>query len=258
MLFDIQNIEGFIFMLVRISAALMAMPIFGQQGIPRMLKVSLALAITLLLFPVVPHASPAGEGALFGFLVLILKETVCGLVIGYAINYVFYAVEFAGAIIGYQAGFAIVSSIDPMTNSRNPVLGRVQYILVVLLFFLLNGHHLFLSGLAQSFETIPLGMVQIHQPFLTWTLSIITGITATAVMVVAPIMVALILTDVGLGILARVAPQMNIFVVGFSLKVGIVLLLMSSGMGAFAWLFTKHFSEFRHQFFILLKLLGPV
>lgn len=245
-------------MLVRISAAFMAMPIFGQRGIPRTLKVSLALAMTLLLFPVVPHASPVGEGALFGFFVLILKETVCGLVIGYAINFVFYAVEFAGAIIGYQAGFAIVASIDPMTNRRNPVLGRVQYILSVLLFFLLDGHHLFLSGLAKSFTTIPLGQIQIHESFLTWTLSIIAGISVAAVQVVAPIMVALILTDVGLGILARVAPQMNIFVVGFPLKVGIVLLLMSSGMGAFAWLYTKHFDAFRHQFMILLKLLGPI
>jgi flagellar biosynthetic protein FliR len=258
MLFEIQDIESFIFMLVRISAALMAMPIFGQQGIPRMLKISFALAITLLLFPVTPHASPAGEGTLFGYLVLILKESVCGLIIGYAINFVFYAVEFAGAIIGYQAGFAIVASIDPMTRRRNPVLGRVQYILAVLLFLMLNGHHLFLSGLAQSFATIPLGQVQIHEPFLTWTLSIIAGISVAAVQVVAPIMVALILTDVGLGILARVAPQMNIFVVGFPLKVGIVLMLMSSGMGTFAWLYAKHFDEFRHQFMVLIKLLSPV
>ncbi len=257
MLFEIPDVEIFALMLVRVTAALMAMPIFGQQGLPGGLKVGLGLLFTLLLFPVVPQALPAPSGSVLGIFVLALKETICGLLIGYAAGAVFYAVEFGGAIIGYQAGFSIVASIDPMTQNRNAVLGRVQYILVVLIFLTMNGHHLFLSGLARSFETIPLGMLHLDGSLMEWMVGIAAGVSETAIKLVAPIMVALLLTDIGLGILARVAPQMNIFVVGFPLKVGIVLLLMSSGMGALAWLFAGHFAEFTQRFMVLLKLLGP-
>ena len=258
MIFDIQDIEIFSLVLIRVTSTLVAMPIFGQQGIPRIVKVGLGLFLTFLLFPVVSQTVSPLQGSLVELSILALKEIACGLIIGYAANFVFYAVEFAGAIVGYQAGFAIVASIDPMTNARNPVLGRVQYIMVVLIFLTLNGHHFFLSGLAKSFETIPLGLLNFDHSLLAWTLSMAAGISETAVKLAAPVMVALIMTDIGLGILARVAPQMNIFVVGFPLKVGIALILMSSGMGAFAWLFTNQFYEFRHQFLTLLKLLGPV
>lgn len=256
MIFDTQDIEIFSLILIRVTSALIAMPIFGQRGIPRTVKIGLGLFLTFLLIPVIPQIGPAPQGSIAELFVLALKETVCGLLIGYAAHFVFYAVEFAGAIVGYQAGFAIVSSIDPMTNARNPVLGRVQYIMVVLIFLSINGHHFFLSGLAKSFETIPLGLLNLDRPLLAWTVSMAAGVSETAIKLAAPVMVALIMTDIGLGILARIAPQMNIFVVGFPLKIGIALLLLSSGMGAFAWLFTNHFYEFRHQFLTLIKLLG--
>ena len=257
MIFDIKDIEIFILMLVRVTAALAAMPIFGQQGLPSMLKAGLGVLFVLLLFPVVPHVFPGPKDSLIVMFVLAVKETICGLLIGYATNAVFWAVEFAGAIIGYQTGFSIVASIDPMTNIQNAVLGRIQYIMVALIFLSMNGHHLFLSGLAQSFEIIPLGTLHLNPHLLQWILGIAAGVSEMAIKLSAPIMVALLMTDVGLGILARVAPQMNIFVIGFSLKVGIVLVLMSSGMGTLAWLFTEHFSEFSRQFMVLIKLLGP-
>lgn len=258
MLLDINNIEIFILMLVRITAAITAMPIFGKQGLPRMLKAGLGVLLALLLFPIVPHALPGPKDSLANMFILALKETICGLLIGYATRAVFWAVEFAGAIIGYQAGFSIVASIDPMTSTRNAVLGRVQYIMVVLIFLSMNGHHLFLSGLAQSFEMIPLGALHLNRHLLEWLLDVAAGVSEMAIKLAAPIMVALLVTDVGLGILARVSPQMNIFVVGFPLKVGIVLILMSGGMGALAWLFAGHFGEFSQQFMVLIKLLGPV
>ena len=257
MLFDVQDIEIFALMLIRVTAAITAMPIFGQRGIPKTVKVGFGVILTLLLVPVIPQSGYAPQGALLGLFVLAVRETICGLLIGYAANFVFYAVDFAGAIVGYQTGFAMAASIDPMTNARNPILGRVQYVMVVLIFLTLNGHHFLITGLARSFETIPLGVFQFDRPLLAWTVSMAAGISETAVMLAAPVMVSLLLTDVGLGILARIAPQMNIFVVGFPLKVGLVLLLMSSGMGAFAWFFTRHFAEFRVQYLALMKLLGP-
>ena len=257
MIFDIKDIEIFILMLVRVTAALTVMPIFGQQGLPRMLKAGLGVLFALLLFPIVPHVLPGPKDSLIFMFILVLKETVCGLLIGYATRAVFWAVEFAGAIIGYQAGFSIVSSIDPMTRARNAVLGRVQYIMVVLIFLSMNGHHLFLSGLAQSFEMVPLGALHLDRHLLEWILDVAAGVSEMAIKLAAPIMVALLMTDVGLGILARVAPQMNIFVVGFPLKVGIVLILMSGGMGTLAWLFAGHFSKFGQQFMVLIRLLGP-
>jgi flagellar biosynthetic protein FliR len=258
MLFSTAQIEVFTLMLVRVTAALAAMPIFGQQVLPKPLKIGLGFFLTLLLFGAAPHPLPAPSGAVIEIFLLAIKETVCGLLIGFATQGIFYAVEFGGAILGYQTGFSIVASIDPMTQNQNDVLARIQYIFVTLIFLSINGHHLFLSGLAGSFETIPLGMVHLDRSLITWVVTMTTGISKAAVMLAAPVMVALLLTDIGLGILARVAPQMNIFVVGFPLKVGLVLLLMSGGMSTFAWLFVGHFGEFKNQFFVLLKLLSPV
>ncbi len=258
MLFDIQDIECFVLILVRVTAALAAMPIFGYQGLPGMLKVGLGFLFAQLLVGVVPHAVPAPSGALIEIFVLVVKETVCGLLIGYATQAVFYAVEFGGAIIGYQTGLSIISSIDPMTQNQNSVLERIQYIFALFILFSINGHHFFLTGLARSFETIPLGMIHLDRSFLTWAVATAAGISETAIMLSAPIMVALLLTDIGLGVLARVAPQMNIFVVGFPLKVAIVMLLMSTGMAAFGQVFLTHFVEFRESFLTLLRLIAPV
>jgi flagellar biosynthetic protein FliR len=257
MMFDVVQIEVFSLMLVRVTAALAAMPIFGQQALPSTVKIGLGFFLTMLLFGAVPHSLPATNGTIIEIFFIGIKETVCGLLIGFATQGIFYAVEFGGAILGYQTGFSIVSSIDPMTQNQNDVIARIQNIFVTLIFLSMNGHHLFLSGLAGSFETIPLGMIHVDRSLLAWTVTAMLGISKTAVMLAAPIMVALLMTDIGLGILARVAPQMNIFVVGFPLKVALVLLLMSGGMSGLAWLFAGHFGEFRNQFFVLLKLLSP-
>ncbi|MFH1009839.1 MAG: flagellar biosynthetic protein FliR [bacterium] len=257
MLVDIQDIERFVLILIRVTAALAVMPIFGQQGLPNVLKIGLGFLIAHLLSGVVSLSVPAPSGATIEIFLLAVKETVCGLLIGYATQAVFYAVDFGGAILGYQTGFSIVASIDPMTQNQNAVLQRIQYISAMLIFLTIDGHHLFLSGLARSFETIPLGGIHLDSSLLAWTVGIAAGISEAAIMLAAPIMVALLLTDIGLGVLARVAPQMNIFVVGFPLKVAIVLLLLSSGMTAFGRLFLGHFAEFRQSFFALLKLLAP-
>jgi flagellar biosynthetic protein FliR len=258
MLFDIQDIECFLLILVRVTAALAAMPIFGQQGLPGMMKVGLGFLFAQLLTGVVPHPAIAPSGALIEIFVLVVKETVCGLLIGYATQAVFYAVQFGGAMIGYQTGLSIISSIDPMTQNQNSVLERIQYIFALFILFSVDGHHFFLTGLARSFQTIPLGMIHLDHSFLSWMVTTAAGISETAVMLSAPIMVALLLTDIGLGVLARVAPQMNIFVVGFPLKVAIVLLLMSSGVAAFGHMFLSHFVEFRESFLTLLKVISPV
>jgi len=257
MFIDLPDIERFTLILIRVTSALAVMPIFGQQGLPRLLKVGLGFLVAHLLNGVVSLTVPAPTGVTAEIFLLAVKETVCGLLIGYATQAVFYAVDFGGAILGYQTGFSIVASIDPMTQNQNAVLQRVQYICAMLIFLTIDGHHLFLTGLARSFETIPLGGIHLSSSLLAWMVGIAAGISEAAIMIAAPIMVALLLTDIGLGVLARVAPQMNIFVVGFPLKVAIVLLLLSSGMAAFGQLFLGHFGEFRQSFFELLRLLAP-
>ena len=216
----------FFLVFVRVVSILALVPIFGSQTVPPQLKVAFALILTALLF--VPSVT---AGVSFGqqfslpfFGLLVVKEVMVGIAVGYVASMLFTALQFAGKLVDTEMGFGFVELMDPNTSESVTVWGQLQVILFTILFLSINGHYFMLLAIQRSFELIPLTAATLPGGKVAFHLTALTGgIFATALKFAAPIYVTLILSEVALGAVARTVPQINIFFVGMPLKIGIGL-----------------------------------
>jgi len=256
MLIDIHQIEFFVLVFIRIAAAFAVLPLFSHSATPTMVKAGLAGAIALLLVPTLSGTLPPPSGTILDFLLLASRETVCGILLGLAGQFLFYGVDVAGQLLGFQAGFSVVSSIDPNTESQSTVITQVYNLVVMLVFLAIDGHHAMLKAICDSFHQIPVGQLVVDGRFSQWMLAGVQTVMVDGIRLAAPLMVTLLLTDVGLGILTRVAPTMNVFVIGFPLKVSITLIMLSMTLGVVASIFSTQYMDYVHQIPSFLKLLS--
>jgi flagellar biosynthesis protein FliR len=255
MLVDIAQIEVFTLIFIRITAALAVLPVFSHTAVPAMAKAGLGAALTLLLMPAISGAVPASSGTIVDFFLLAIRETACGVLLGFVGQCLFWAVDVAGQLIGFQAGFSMASAIDPATEQQTTVVAQFYNMTALLIFITLNGHHVMLRAISDSLHAVPIGQLAIDARFQVWTVMMARQILADGIRLAAPIMVTLLLTDVGLGILTRIAPALHIFVIGFPLKVAITLLMMAITLQVVASIFTFEFTSFARGLPEILKLL---
>lgn len=241
--FEISSIEHLVLVFIRITAALAVMPVFGRRAVPSSLKAGLGLALALLIAPSVPTSSIAISGTIADYLLLGLRETLCGVMIGFAGQFLFFAVDICGRILGLQSGLSIVATIDPNSESQSDVLTQLYDMLAVLVFLSIDGHLMVLETLRASFDSVALGSVSIDGKLAEWSIAQAGIVLGHGIQMAAPMMVTLLLSDVALGILTRVAPTMNVFVLGFPLKIGITLLFASLTSGTIARIFAAQYGE---------------
>ncbi len=253
---DISQVELFVLLFIRITSALAVLPIFSNAAVAPMIKAGIGGVMALLLLPALPVSLPLSSGTIVDFFLLAVKEVLCGVLIGFAGQFLFWGVEIAGQLIGFQAGFSVVSSIDPNTESQSTVLTQVYNLTAMLVFISIDGHHMMLKAVADSFHVIPIGGLSVGPQMSEWTLNAARTVLADGVRLAAPLMVTLLLTDIGLGILVRVAPTMNVFVLGFPLKVGISLIMISITIGAVMSIFTHQYGEYARNLPGFMRLLA--
>ncbi len=200
---------------VRVGGLMLFAPILGSASLPAQVKIALTVAVTVLLCPSHPQF-PLAAGPL-AWLGVVSGEAVIGLLLGLAVQFVVEAAQVAGQIVGVQAGYSLVTLLDPQTQADTPVLASFNQLIALLMFLQLNVHHWLLRGLAASFAYLPPG-----QKFPLGSAGSILqaagGIWLAAVEMAAPVVVATLLVDVTLGFLAKAAPQMPVLFVGLSLK----------------------------------------
>lgn len=221
-------LAAFIFPLARILALIASSPIYGIKEVPARIKVGLALAITLIIAPTLDIPADLDPASAQGLFVL-MQQIIAGLIIGFAIRLIFAAVEMAGDIAGMQMGLGFASFYDPQNATFTPVVAQFLGIIASLVFLAADGHLYMLSALADSFQDFPIGAsVPSANAFRTiaeWGGSLFSH----ALQFSLPLIGALLITNLALGILTRSAPQLNIFAVGFpiTITVGFVTLLLS-------------------------------
>ncbi|MCX7779284.1 MAG: flagellar biosynthetic protein FliR [Negativicutes bacterium] len=223
----LQNQLGF-FLLVfcRISGIFTTAPIFGSRNVPTYAKSGLALALACLLAPIV-HTPNTSPDALPAYILIVMGELAIGIMIGYVASLVFSAVQIAGQLLDMQIGFGIINIFDPQSGQQMPLIGNFKYILALLVFLSTNGHHFLLTALTSSFKLIPVGSSIWNTAITAIFVDIVKGIFIIAFKISLPVLVAVFLTDIALGILARTMPQMNIFVVGVPGKIIVGVFVLS-------------------------------
>lgn len=231
--------EKFLLILLRVSGLVVVAPFFGHRNIPGTAKVGFIGLLAIILAPLVPSSTVNLDGNLVSIAAIAAKELAAGLLMGFSAMMLFLAVEIAGQIIGFQIGFAVMEVYDPGSAQTVSVLGQFQMFVALLIFLVIDGHHLLINAIVQSFYVVPLGQVSFTNASAEIVTRICIDVFAIAIKIGAPVIVTLFLTDAALGIIARTVPQMNVFIVGFPLKVGVGFLILGASFPFFNYVLTR-------------------
>jgi flagellar biosynthetic protein FliR len=229
----------FLLVVLRVSAVLIVAPIFGHHNYLNRAKVGLAFMVSLVIFPLVSAHHPLLPEGLYPYVFMMIREAVLGLVLGYAVLLLFVGIQFAGQFAGLQMGLDIVDVIDPHSSGQISIIGQYLNILAILILLTIDGHHLVLQGLARSFEVIPLGGIVLKEALMLKLIALSSEVFIIAIKISAPVVLALFLVSVALGVLARTVPQMNILVVGFPVQLAAGLGVLIASLPLFYLLMGK-------------------
>jgi flagellar biosynthetic protein FliR len=214
--------------LARILALIASAPITGNQQFPLTAKIGLAVLLTMLVAPTLPAPAALDPASAAGFMLLI-RETLIGLGMGFAMRVVFTGVQMAGDVIGLQMGLGFATFYDPQSSAEVPVIGQFLNLLATLAFLSLNGHLMLISTLVDTFHAVPLEAAGTATG--TWLLLAQWGgmIMRTAVMLSLPVIATLLVVNAALAVLTRAAPALNIFAIGFpvTILIGFIALLLT-------------------------------
>lgn len=217
----IGPVEAFVLIATRVLAVLATSPVMSIKSVPTPARLGLGLFTALVLVPVVTRDGAAASvqvtwAALAG-------EALVGALAGFASTLAYTAIQLGASLLDIQAGFSMASLYDPTLGSQGAILERFYGALAGLLFFQTDAHHLVIQALAELFTIVPLGTFSLSRIQPELLAQVATGSFVVAFELIFPVMVALLLADLALAVLARVAPQFGIFSIGLQLKVGLAL-----------------------------------
>ncbi|MBI2939770.1 MAG: flagellar biosynthetic protein FliR [Chloroflexi bacterium] len=227
--------ETFLLMFVRIATAYFLAPVLGNRSTPRLAKIAFAAVTTFILLPIHAPIHSSGGAATpatsLSFALLLAQEFLVGAVIGYSVQVLFAAIQMGGQLIGIQVGLNIATAIDPISAEQQiSYIDQFYAILTALVFLAIDGHHGLILALSRSFEVLPLNTFVFNEALEARLLALTAEMFAIALRIALPVLAALLLADVGMMIIGRMLPQMNVFLVGLPLKLGLGLFTMLLGL----------------------------
>jgi len=225
--------ERFLFVFFRVGAFILFAPILGSRQFPALAKIGFILLLSFTVYPMVAPLQASPTGGLLGLSLYLFLELLIGLAIAFATRLIFTAVQIGGTMVDFQMGFGVVNVIDPQTETQVSVTAQFQNIFTILIYLALNAHHTTILALVESFELIN----PLHMEFgglaMGFVMKLFAHTFVVGVKIAAPIMAILFFISVGLGLVARTVPQMNVFIVGFPLQIGVGLIMIGLSMPIF-------------------------
>jgi flagellar biosynthetic protein FliR len=231
-LLDTGDALLFLAILFRVSTALIMLPILGHRMIPARIRVVMAVGLSLLMaVSCREHAVWLGENRAL-FPLLLAREIMIGMIIGFVMNFIFVGHQIAGRFVDIQMGYGMANVVDPVSSISTSILSRFKGLLAIAIFLSIDGHHLLIQAIHNSLDLVPFEPALIGGAVYEGLLELSAGIFVISMKISAPVVVSLVLADVGIGIMARIMPQMNVFIVGFPVKIllGVGMLIVSVPM----------------------------
>ena len=221
---SVLQFQLYFLVLIRIVSFIVMSPLFFIKNIPSMVKVGFSLFLTILVYKLIPTNHITEEIHLVMFFIFTLRELIFGLALGFITQLLFMSIRMAGQLTDAQAGFAMASIYDPMSQNNVTLYGRMYYWLGLMLFFIINGHHYLIYAIISTFDFVPIGTISIEDFNIMGITSLFSRTFIAAVQIGIPIIMVIFLTDIILGIMARTVPQLNVFILGMPLKILVSLL----------------------------------
>ena len=241
-----QWLAGFMWPLLRIGAMFMAAPIFNIRQVPVRFRMLMAVLIALLVQPVLP-AAPAVQVFSSDAVLIAAQQILIGVTLGFIMQMAFQALIFGGQVMAYSMGLGFANMMDPANGVQVPVVAQFWLILAMLVFVMMNGHLVLISAIVDSFTVIPIAADGLTRAGAWELLSWASRMFAAGVLMAMPVIISLLLINIGMGVVSRAAPQLNIFAIGFpiTLLTGFLLIWMTLPhvMTGFGGLVTEAFDR---------------
>ncbi|MDY6986482.1 MAG: flagellar biosynthetic protein FliR [Thermodesulfobacteriota bacterium] len=243
---------GFLIFL-RVTAILMTVPFLSSKNIPLLFKVGLAISVSFILFPLLTLSDIPFVYDTIPFCMGVASEIGLGIVIGLSVRLLFAAIQLAGQLEGFQMGFALVNVMDPITSSQASIVSQFKNFVAMLIFLAINAHHWFLRAIADSFQLVPPFGVRFNSTLMEYLIRLAGNMFIIAIKVGAPVIVALLLTSVAFGLIARAVPQMNVFIVAFPVKIIIGLGFLAISLPYLLSFLRQLFGNLGNEILLILR-----
>jgi flagellar biosynthetic protein FliR len=212
-------------LLVRPGVLIATAPVFGGAFAPPMVRVGIVMLVTLALAPAVPLPDSLGPA---GIAMVAMRETLIGLALTFSVRIVIAGAELAGHLAGFQIGFAYASLIDPQSGARNSILAALYANITLLVFLGVNGHHQMLQALSASYTALPIGGVGGGGDLSALVARTLGMVFVIGLRIAAPVVLVLVIVEVGLGLVTRAAPQLNLMVMGAPVRLLVGLFVLGT------------------------------
>jgi flagellar biosynthesis protein FliR len=231
MQYFVFHFQVFLLIMMRMNSMMIIAPFFSSGVIPFKVKALISFLITLVIFPMVAKDGYIIPGDIGGYSLLILKEVLIGLYLGFLLSLIFTAFQLAGEYYSVLVGFGISEVLDPLAQVSIPLIGQLKNMIGLLIFLVINGHHFLIKAIYRSYELVPLVSFEegVFNALMKYVVYSMSGMFIIALKIALPVLATVFLVEVSLGILAKAAPQMNILMLGFPIKIavafGIIILI---------------------------------
>ncbi len=253
-----DKIQVLLLICFRAAGLFITAPIIGNKQVPPMIKVGIAIMLAVLMVPVASKTTLPQIDTTWMLAGMALKEMMVGFIIGLFFAILFIGIRMAGNIIGFQIGLMLASVLDPETNSQVSIVSEVWYMLGIMIFILIDGHHAIISAFADSYRLAPIGALSFSGELVDSIIRYTAYSFSIAIKIAAPVMISLFMTTVVLGVVARTVPQMNIFIVGIPIKIGVGFLVMASALPIFKYLVVRFIGYLDTEVLNVVSNLGKV
>ena len=224
--FSYGDLEIFLLILVRIASFVYVCPFFGGRQTPNTVKIGFSMLLSIMLYGAAPFEAPA-YNTVIGFTVIVLKEVLAGFLIGYAVQICEQIAAFAGTVVDMQIGLSMVNMMDPSTSEQITITGSLYSQVLTMMLILTGMYQYILKALADTFVLIPINSAVINSDrLLASVVGFLRDYIVIGFRICLPIFIITFITNVILGVLAKVSPQMNMFAVGIQIKICIGLMIM--------------------------------
>ncbi len=217
--YDENQILVLALILLRVSSFLFTWPVFSVFSVPRPAKILLAVVLAICLFPVIPHADISAEILSLNIIWYVLREVFIGLCLGFFTRLLFFTVSIAGQLISTSMGLSSGQMFNPALGSQSTTTEQFFTTLATLLFLSINGHHYFLTGLAQSFDVIQISSAGASFALFKDIGEVLQMVCIAGIKISAPVMIAIFFLNVAIGIIGRVVPQINVLVTSLPINI---------------------------------------
>jgi flagellar biosynthetic protein FliR len=234
--FSFAYIAVFGLVLARVGGVLVAAPVFGARQVPAQTKIGLAVVLSLIITPLQIGRAPVIPPGAVAFGLLVGRELLVGLAVGFAVALIFNGIQVGSQLIGIQIGFGLGGVINPESGADSSVIDGFYAVLATVIFLSANGHHALLAAMARTFDVVPVAGGQLPAVNPVQVMALIQSVFQIAIRISLPAIGALLLADVAMGMIGRAAPQMQVMVVGAPVRIAAGLVLMAVSLPTSAML----------------------